>query len=498
MRAMHRFGPSRRLAASVVSLLALCWCATAAASPTPPLGHEGRWITDRDGRVVILHGVNMVNKRPPYHPAAAGFDAADVRFLARHGFNNVRLGLIYAGVEPEPGGYDRRYLRRIGRTQELLAEHRIFSMLDFHQDLFNERFTGEGWPDWAVLDNGLPAEPTTGFPATYLTSPGLNAAFDSFWANHAGPDGVGLQDHYAEAWRRVANRFRRHQYVMGYDLLNEPWPGSPWPTCANPLGCPGFESNSLAPFHARAISAIREVDRRNLVWYEPVVTTNFGVAHHHPDTGDPRAGLSFHIYCIAGAVALPGVDPLACPALEELSLDNAIDRADQNGDTLLLSEFGATPDRAVIRRMVDLADEHMISWQWWHYCGCDDPTTQGPGDAQAIVSDPNRPIRGDNVLVEKLELIERPYPQAVAGTPMSYSFDREDRRFELTYSTDSPTGKRTARRLLTEVYVPRIHYPDGYRVEVNGARVVSAPGARMLMLRRGRGADRIELTLTPD
>ncbi|HEX2128435.1 MAG TPA: cellulase family glycosylhydrolase [Solirubrobacterales bacterium] len=487
----------RRLAVLLAAATALVGSSPASGAPTPPLGHEGRWITDDDGRVVILHGVNMVYKRPPYHPAAAGFDAPDVRFLARHGFNNVRLGLVYAGVEPRPGAYDRAYLRRVARTQELLADHRIFSMLDFHQDLYNERFTGEGWPDWAVLDQGLPSQPTTGFPATYLTSPGLNAAFDSFWANRAGPDGIGLQDHYASAWRRVALRFRRESYVMGYDLMNEPWPGSAWPACAVPLGCPGFEAGDLAAFHARVIRSIREVDRRNLVWYEPVVTTNFGVSHHHPDTGDPRAGLSFHIYCIAGAAALPGVDPLACPTLEELALENAIDRAGRNGDTLLLSEFGATADPAVIRRMVDLVDRHMISWQWWHYCGCDDPTTQGPGATQAIVADPARAPRGNNLLGEKLKLIERPYPQAVAGTPLRYGFEPDARRFELAYSTRSPSGERIRRRTPTEVYVPRIHYPDGYRVEVSGARLVSTRDARVLKLRRTRGARVVELAVRP-
>src|SRR4051812_34062353 len=47
------------------------------AAPRPPLGHAGRWVTDATGRVVILHGVNMVNKRPPYAPAAAGFGRDD-------------------------------------------------------------------------------------------------------------------------------------------------------------------------------------------------------------------------------------------------------------------------------------------------------------------------------------------------------------------------------------------------------------------------------------
>ena len=41
-------------------------------------------------------------------------------------------------------------------------------LLDFHQDLFHERFQGEGAPDWAVQDDGLPAEPQLGFPNQLL------------------------------------------------------------------------------------------------------------------------------------------------------------------------------------------------------------------------------------------------------------------------------------------------------------------------------------------
>jgi endoglycosylceramidase len=36
--------------------------------PTLPLGHIGRWMTDADGRVVVLHGLNQVYKVPPYEP----------------------------------------------------------------------------------------------------------------------------------------------------------------------------------------------------------------------------------------------------------------------------------------------------------------------------------------------------------------------------------------------------------------------------------------------
>jgi endoglycosylceramidase len=475
-------------------LVALAWLATsvmAVAAPTAPLGHDGRWLTDAHGRAVILHGVNMVYKRPPYEPSATGFGPDDARFLARHGFDSVRLGLIYAGVEPQPGAYSADYLSAIKRTQRVLAKRGVFSLLDFHQDLYNERFSGEGFPDWAVLDGGLPAQPLTGFPGTYLTSPGLNQSFDALWANSPAADGVGLQDHYAAAWREVASRFGRQPYVLGYDLFNEPWPGSDWPTCVGPAGCPAFESQKLAALQDRAIEAIREVDRRHLVWYEPVVLTNFGVEDNHPDTGDPRAGLSFHTYCF------PGFGGEPCQVQEEKSVQNANERADANGDTLLLSEFGATDEAEVISRMTALADRSMTSWQWWHYCACDDPTTSGPGNVQAIVPDPSQPPDGDNVLRDKLALIERPYPQAVAGTPLEYAFDPDTRRFTLTYSARAPGGKRLPRDLDTAVFTAPIHYPDGYRARVNGGLVVSKPDARVLRIERRRGAPEVKVTLEP-
>jgi endoglycosylceramidase len=137
-------------------------CAPAQAVPGTVRQH-GQWTIDAAGRVVVTHGVNMVYKRPPYTPEAAGFNNADAKFLARHGFNSVRLGMIYAGVEPKPGHIDGNYLSQLVRTQAVLAQNRIYSLVDFHQDLYNEKFTGEGFPAWAVLDNGLPAEPLSGF-----------------------------------------------------------------------------------------------------------------------------------------------------------------------------------------------------------------------------------------------------------------------------------------------------------------------------------------------
>lgn len=491
---MRRAGGAVALCALAAGVLA----APVAAVPKAPLDHHGRWLTDAKGRVVVLHGFNMVNKVGSYRPADTGFGADDARFLRRHGFNTIRLGIIYKGLEPKPPGsdeksnYRERYLRSIARTERVLAKRGIFTLLDFHQDMFNERYQGEGWPDWQTLDDGLPAAPQNGFPGNYLTMPALQRAFDHFWANDPAA-GVPLQDAYSGAWRHVAKRFAQRRHVAGYDLLNEPWPGSVFPTCINPAGCPGFDSGPLTEFSNRVMAAIRSVDRRTLVFYEPNVLFTSSAQTSHGDTGDPHAGFSFHIYCLGGG---GGITSPVCAINQHTVLDNADEHIERTGDTSLVTEFGASDDLVDTRRVIDLADEHMVGWQYWHYCDCDDPTTTGPG-VQSVVIDPSKPPRGDNVKWDKLRLLARPFPQAVAGTPQSFSFDPDSRIFELTYATTAPDGSMTSRRLRTEVRVPPINFPEGYRVEVEGATVTSGADAAVLELKRESGASRVVVTVTP-
>jgi endoglycosylceramidase len=364
-------------------------------------------------------------------------------------------------------------------------------MVDFHQDLFNERFGGEGFPDWAVLDDGVPAQPLVGFPFTYVTSPGGNRAWQSFW-----DDREGLHGRYAAAWRQVARAFKSRPWVMGHDLINEPWPGPVWVTCASTEGCRAFEEGPLAGMQAAAMRAIREVDREVLIWYEPAVTTQFGTKYWVPNpTRDPRAGMSFHIYCLVGAA--PGVNAASCDSLEQLSMDNAVARAEANGDTLLLSEWGATADMEVVHRQADRADRSMVSWQWWHYCACDDPTTAGPGDVQALVSDPSKPPEGANVLVDKLRGVVRPYPQVVAGTPVSYSFNRGSREFGVVFSTRGADGRTFGDGSRTEIFVPELHYPDGYSVQVTDGQVVSPARSRLLVVETEGAPREVTVTVRP-
>jgi endoglycosylceramidase len=465
----------------------------AAARPAAP-GHAGRWITDSRGRVLIVHGINMVYKLPPYYPEAVGFGDDDAAFLASIGFNAVRVGVIWKAVEPQPGIYDDAYLTHIANTVATLARHGILSVLDFHQDLFNERFQGEGAPDWAVQDGGLP-NPSLGFPGNYLANPALEHALDAFWANAAGPGGVGLQDRYAAAWGHVAARFAGNPDVLGYEVLNEPFPGTAWEPCGGSGGCPAFDGK-LAAFYRRVDRSVRAVDRRALIWHEPNVLFDQSHVTSLGSAGDPRSGFAFHDYCLSE----PSTgSPSGCASGDDAVFASAVSHVSTTGEALMETEFGATNDTAYLDDMVQRGDRYKVPWLEWAYCGCSDPTTSGPGAKQAIVLDPARPPAGSNLVGPTLHSLVEPYPQVIAGTPEAWRYARSTGTLTMRYSRARaaagggtfPTGS------LSEVATPAFAYPGGYSVRVSGAAIVSARNAGTLLLAACPRAASVSLTVAP-
>jgi endoglycosylceramidase len=466
----------RRLLSLLLALTLLPAFGAAAGKPGPARLHrQGHWLVDASGRVVLLHGVNAVWKRPPYAPPAtpAGFTARDADWIAAQGFDTVRLGVIFAGVMPRRGVVDPAYLDKIARVVDLLAARHVWVLLDFHQDMYNERFAGEGFPAWAVDDDGLPTPVDAGFPGNYF-QPSTSRAFDNFYANVDG-----LADLYAQAWRAVAARFLRTPYVLGYDVMNEPWPGTAFATCANPVGCPVFDTQALQAVYEKVIAAIRTVDRTGLVWIEPNVLFNDGAQTQLGALGgltDAALGLSFHQYCtVAGLThSSGGTAGPDCAPQGELVFSNAATTVGTRWASLL-TEFGASDDLPDVSRVVTTADEHLVGWQYWHYKEWGDPTTESEnsGGQGLFTNDADL----STLKQAKADILVRPFARAVSGVPTAMSFS--DGVFTLAW---------TARPGVTEVVLPARHFPHGYVVRVTGASVMSRPGAAVLLLRsKGSG-----------
>lgn len=454
------------------------------------LHREGRWMVDGSNRIVLMHGVNAVWKLKPYFApdTVDGFTVQDADWLAEHGFNSVRLGVLFSGVMPQRGVIEQGYLTGIDRVVQLLASRGIWVMLDFHQDLYSEKFNGEGFPEWSVYDDGLPHPYNFGFPGNYLT-PETTHTFDNFWSNKNQ-----LWDMYRDAWVAVAAKWKDQPFLMGYDLINEPWAGSETATCAQPVGCPVFDTLKLQAFQEHVLAGIRQVDKMNLVWMEPNILFDFGVKYHLATINalnDPQLGLSWHTYCLPAALLhSKGVNDVpGCTQLHQTVFGNAEEAISRIGSTTMMSEFGASDDLPDIQHVADIADQQLTSWQYWHYKGWHDPTSEDPtGAVQSL-------FRTDtdlgSVKLDKLKMLERAYPMATAGTPIALSFDVSTAKLKYTF-----TPKATA-NAPTELHMPRIHYPNGYKVAVTGGIVTSAPGARTLIVEGLPGANTVVVEASP-
>jgi endoglycosylceramidase len=142
-----------------------------------------------------------------------------------------------------------------------------------------------------------------------------------------------------------------------------------------------------------------------------------------------------------------------------------------------------------VQRVVDEADASMMPWTAWTYWN--------GGTSQSLILDPTKPPTPDNISQDKLDIFARPYPQAIAGTPQGFGYDRSARKFTMTYSTQRAGGGSFQPGQLTQIFVGLRHFPAGYAVQIGGADVTSAGCADYLALRNHSDATSVTVNVVP-
>lgn len=417
-----------------------------------------RFLVDSQGRALILHGANVGSKDPPDHVPAITQD--EVRRMAQEwGFNFVRYLIFWDAIEPTAGAINGAYLDAVASRLDEFAAQGIYVMLDMHQDVYARRFCCDGAPEWAIRDDGqaFMLQPTWSF--NYF-QPAVQRAFDNFWS-YAEPN-RDLQEHYIAAWVAVATRFRTHPAVIGYDFMNEPSPGSMFVASEALIGVGAgagslsarFDQTRLGPFYQRLIDAVRAVDRDRYLFIEPRFGgAGAGAVQYLPTLVDRRAGegrvvFAPHLYSV----------PYEARMMYDTASDRTVARweAARVEETrshdwpIVMGEFGMDqtfPGAArYLDDVLDMADRMMIPWAYWAWS----PGTWGFWDPATRTERPN------------INQLVRVYPQRVAGTPTSWSWDRAARVFTLTFaSSPGATGA-------TELFVPTARfYSDGYALTVS-------------------------------
>ncbi len=425
--------------------------------PPPPARH---FITDAQGRALVLHGANVDSRAKTEPMRSPTLSEADVQRMANTwGFNFVRYLVLWDAAEPTPGTIDQTYFDRIQQRLDWFAANHIYVMLDMHQDVYATRFCCDGAPAWAIRDDGLPFTLQPVWSLNYF-EPAVIRAFDNFWS-YTDPN-RDLQDHYGNVWVALATRFGNHPAVIGYDLMNEPSPGSLWDALEAARGIGAgpasrsaqFDRTRLGPFYQRMIDRIRTVDRDRWIFVEPRYgAAGNGAVQYFPVFTDPRAGenrVAFapHMYSIAYE-ANSRYEPATDHSVQRWEAARGEETRTQNWP-ILMGEFGMDQTFPggvqYLDDLLQMSDHLMISWAYWSW----DPGTWGFWEPTTMTENPN------------IQQLVRVFPQRIAGTPTGWSWDRTTRVFTLTF--DTAAGVTGA----TEIFVPADRFfTGGYRVEVS-------------------------------
>jgi len=454
---------------------------------------QGNRFVDPQGRHFILHGINLVNKDPAVRYLG---DEGPELFAAMvdWGFNCIRLGVIWDGLEPEPGVYDEDYLQGIDQRIAWARKEGLYVFLDMHQDLYSVCFS-DGAPEWATLTGNLPHVDVGGvWSDAYFTSPAVQSALDHFWDNAPAPDGIGLQDHYARAWQNLARRYATEPTVIGYDLMNEPFPGSAAAPSLDMLFAKGaellsvldgkpydaeelsmqwldtagrfqilqrltdielytrvidvtqpvyaaFEQGKLMDMYQRVAQAIREIDTSRLLFLETSMGSNMGV------------------YSGIQPLVLDGqrvTQQAYAPHGYDLVVDTpSIAEADPGRVALIFGRHNETAQRL---------DMPMLVGEWGAY-GRNPNTLPATWDVvrqfeKLLCSDTYWAYEPGIETFPCFQALKRPYPQRVSGTLDSYRYDPRTGVFECAWTEgDGMTAP-------SEFYLPDWFLFDRDKVEL--------------------------------
>ncbi|GMQ58287.1 hypothetical protein AN1V17_26820 [Vallitalea sediminicola] len=453
---------------------------------------NGRCFNDEKGRERIFNGINMVNKGTYDESTGqknyiASWDESHFEWLVDNGFNIIRLGIIWDGVEHEIGVYDENYLDWIDSMLNLCEKYNIYAFLDMHQDLYSNKFS-DGAPDWATLTDNQQHVTGDLWSDAYIFSNAVKRSFKNFWANTKASDGIGLQDHYANMWAHIIKRLQHSNALIGYDFINEPFPGensleifgallgsyakltqqdmSPEQLMASFTNVDQknkllkdidnvelytamaksalhlvseFDKGALASFYKRITKAIRQVSDKGIVMMENSYFSNMGIECSIPsitdDNGIKEKNQAYAPHGYDLVVDTPEVVHASNNRIDTIL--NAHKKVQERLNIpVMFGEWGAhsmySEGMYHIVHILDTFDKYKWSNTYWCY---HENIEQAP----------------------VMDILKRPYPQAVSGKIIKYHYNRESNVYTLEWIENSNTLAPT------EIYLP--HEPKSIDID---------------------------------
>ncbi|MEY9875780.1 endoglycosylceramidase [Streptacidiphilus sp. MAP12-33] len=409
----------------------------AAAGATVP-----RFLTDAQGRALILYGLNVDDTGPAAagtrtaagrgKPAAVPAPGAETALL---GDDFARILLHWSRVEPSPGHYDDAYLA------DLVLRVDRYAAAGDHVVL-------------AMTQDGYGPPPGTAAAPTAVDAARITAA-DEFW--HTRGDAPDLQDRYAAAWVYVARYLTAHlahapgplspaDALVGFDLLDRPWGGS--------VQGPAFETGPLAGFYDRVVARIRAVDPNHWLFVQPEAdATDTGLPSALPYLPDPRHGTARIGY--APQLYPAPLDPDGSYTgngvfwtdrfLNSWAIQ-AVRTAKRLNAPLLIGGWGTDLTAPGAHLYVDHVQELVDGLMAGSACCAAAPGAWSPWQLSGKAAD-------------IASVLDTAYPRVVAGAPVEFDYDKGTLVFTLQFR--DVAGVVGA----TDVYLPPADFPAGPQID---------------------------------
>ena len=260
---------------------------------------------------------------------------ADISFLARQGFNVVRLPFNYRHFEDDlaPGQWLESGFSQLDRAVGLCRKHNIWVILDLHAA-----------PGAQARDQNA----GSAYGETYL------------WSHRE------FMDRAVALWAEIARRYSGDPTIAGYNLLCEPV------TANVPL---------LNEFYLAAIRAIRRVDPDHLIMLDPNLWARDIGSLHDELFADPQVMPTLHHYfsenaAFASLSNYPAV--VNGKHFDRAALERTLDgKYDQRRvpRPVMAAEFGVSRtdsqpfavQLAITRDLVSIFEERGWGWSMWCY-----------------------------------------------------------------------------------------------------------------------------------
>ncbi len=375
------------------------------------LSTRGQRIVDRQGRTVILRGVNyngiesmLFTAQPP--------ELDDFKKIKRWGFNVIRFPLSWDFIEPQRDQYDENYLCNwVDPVLNFAAQEGISVLLDpMHQWNWSTCFyppsgRGNGVPLWALAPSVAAGCPYTGNDAYWR----MMRAPTDFWADTA------IREKFIEMWEMMARRYGNRPEIIGYDLFNEPMP-SIGPSPAD------FDQQVLQPFYEELVRRLRAISPGALIIYEPSINWELSGGQFTPM---PFEGLVYspHIYTGGTQDGVTGYNDNPAPLQAEV--EKAVSEAESQDVAVLVGEFGIGMNENYQdwdRDEFHFQEQYMVSGTWWSM-------RQHNNASFGLMEFDTRAEKSG-----LLDFVSRPYPIATAGDLISCSYTEATKTFTMTFA----------------------------------------------------------------